>query len=438
METAGRAVVFSGITVAIGLLALIALPLPFLRSMGYGGMLIPLVSVLVAITLLPVVLAKAGSRLDWPHRRTDDKASRAWTRWATVVARRRWVAARAGMAIVLALVVAATDLQLGTSDADTVAKSGDAKDGPGGAREVGHRRGRAAAARDPRRSAARTRVRWQRRRGRGRDPRRGRARQPAVAPRRHRAGRGGPGPRQRHQPRAATRSTASATPRMPWAGRAGRRPAGGERRLHRRGLRQLPAHDRADHDHHVHPAGAGVPLAAPAGEGDRAQRAERRRRVGRAGARLAARLRLGGDLGHPGHGLDPVVDAADDLRVPVRAVDGLRGVHPRPHARGVRPHGLDRAGGDHRHRAHGPARDERGADPVPDVRRDGLGPGHGPEDVRHGPRRRHPARRDGDPRADRARGDRADGPLELVAATWPARDAPRGAVARRRRGRRAS
>jgi MMPL family len=54
MQTAGRAVVFSGITVAIGLLALIALPLPFLRSMGDGGMLIPVVSVLVAITLLPV------------------------------------------------------------------------------------------------------------------------------------------------------------------------------------------------------------------------------------------------------------------------------------------------------------------------------------------------------------------------------------------------
>ena len=68
METAGRAVVFSGITVAIGLLALIALPLPFLRSMGYGGMLIPLVSTLVAITLLPVVLAKTrlASRLAAP------------------------------------------------------------------------------------------------------------------------------------------------------------------------------------------------------------------------------------------------------------------------------------------------------------------------------------------------------------------------------------
>jgi putative drug exporter of the RND superfamily len=129
METAGRAVIFSGITVAIGLLALIALPLPFLRSMGYGGMLIPLVSTAAAVTLLPVVLAKLGHRLDWPHRRTDDQASRAWTRWAQAVSRRRWLAAAAGMAVVLALVLAATDLRLGTADADTVATSGDAHQG---------------------------------------------------------------------------------------------------------------------------------------------------------------------------------------------------------------------------------------------------------------------------------------------------------------------
>jgi putative drug exporter of the RND superfamily len=127
METAGRAVVFSGITVAIGLLALIALPLPFLRSMGYGGMLIPLVSVLVAITLLPVLLAKAGQRLDWPHLRSDNRASRAWTRWAEAVARRRWQAAAAGVAVIVALALAATDAQLGNEDADTVAQSGDAK-----------------------------------------------------------------------------------------------------------------------------------------------------------------------------------------------------------------------------------------------------------------------------------------------------------------------
>src|SRR5215211_6390880 len=129
METAGRAVVFSGITVAIGLLALMALPLPFLRSMGYGGMLIPLVTTVVAITLLPVILAKVGHRLDWPHRRTDDKASGPWTRWGAAVARRRWLAAGIGIAVTLALTGAGTQLQLGGDDADTVAQSGDAKDG---------------------------------------------------------------------------------------------------------------------------------------------------------------------------------------------------------------------------------------------------------------------------------------------------------------------
>src|SRR3954454_10998262 len=129
METAGRAVVFSGITVAIGLLALVALPLPFLRSMGYGGMLIPFVSTLVAITLLPVVLAKAGRRLDWPHRRTDDKASRAWTRGPEGVARHRRRAAGSALAVIAALVVAATGLQFGTANSDAIAHPGDAKTG---------------------------------------------------------------------------------------------------------------------------------------------------------------------------------------------------------------------------------------------------------------------------------------------------------------------
>ena len=129
METAGSAVVFSGITVAIGLFALVALPLPFLRSMGYAGMLIPLVSVAVAITLLPVVLATLGARLDWPHRRTDATASRLWTRWAEGVARHRWIAAGAGLAVLAALIIAASDLRLGIHDADTLAKSGPAKEG---------------------------------------------------------------------------------------------------------------------------------------------------------------------------------------------------------------------------------------------------------------------------------------------------------------------
>ena len=124
METAGRAVVFSGITVAIGLLALIALPLPFLPLDGLRR------------RTDPARLGAGGdhaasgrpreggleARLAAPaHRRQGEL--RAWTRWAAMVVRRRWIAAAAGMAVVLALVLAAADLQLGASDADTVAKN---------------------------------------------------------------------------------------------------------------------------------------------------------------------------------------------------------------------------------------------------------------------------------------------------------------------------
>ena len=106
MATAGRAVVFSGTTVAVGLLALIALPLPFLRSMGYGGLLIPLVATLVAITLLPVILATIGPRLDRkPASAAATAASAFWQRWSEGVVRRRGLAALVAVAILGALLV---------------------------------------------------------------------------------------------------------------------------------------------------------------------------------------------------------------------------------------------------------------------------------------------------------------------------------------------
>jgi RND superfamily putative drug exporter len=129
MGTAGRAVVFSGTTVAIGLLALVVLPLPFLRSMGYGGLLIPLVATACAVTLLPVILAKAGPRMDRHRLRRSDNSHRFWTRWAELMVRRRWVAAIAALAVLLVLVSAATNLHLGNADPDTIAKSGPAKQG---------------------------------------------------------------------------------------------------------------------------------------------------------------------------------------------------------------------------------------------------------------------------------------------------------------------
>jgi RND superfamily putative drug exporter len=129
MATAGRSVVFSGTTVAIGLLALVALPLPFLRSVGYGGMVIPLVSTLVAITLLPIVLAKWGQRLNWPHKRTDDQASPGWTRWAKGIVHRRWIAALGAMVVLGLLVLAAGQMELGAANPFTLAQSGHARTG---------------------------------------------------------------------------------------------------------------------------------------------------------------------------------------------------------------------------------------------------------------------------------------------------------------------
>jgi RND superfamily putative drug exporter len=127
MEHAGRAVVFSGTTVAISLLALVAVPVPFLRSIGIAGMLIPLVSVAVAITLLPVVLATIGPRLDRRHASRPDRASRGWSAWARFVVRHRRSAAIASAAVLAGLVAAASSIHLGDPRAESLAQSGPAR-----------------------------------------------------------------------------------------------------------------------------------------------------------------------------------------------------------------------------------------------------------------------------------------------------------------------
>lgn len=129
MQHAGTAVVFSGTTVAISLMALVALPVPVLRSIGIAGLMIALVSVAVAITLLPVILATAGPRLDRRHSRRAERASRAWTAWARVIVRHRALAAVASTAVLGALVVAAATIQLGSPKAESLGHGGPARAG---------------------------------------------------------------------------------------------------------------------------------------------------------------------------------------------------------------------------------------------------------------------------------------------------------------------
>jgi RND superfamily putative drug exporter len=127
MRAAGRSVVFSGLTVAVALLALVVLRVPFLSSIGYAGVLVPLVSTAVAVTLLPVLLVTIGPKLEWPRRRTEASAGRAWRAWARFVQRRRAIAAIVGVAVLVVLAIPLLSLRLGEPHTSTLAQTGDAR-----------------------------------------------------------------------------------------------------------------------------------------------------------------------------------------------------------------------------------------------------------------------------------------------------------------------
>jgi len=129
MSTAGRSVAFSGLIVAAGLLALVLLPIPFLRSLGYAGLLIPLVSVAVALTLLPALLAGSGQKLDRPRRRRSAGPGLRWQSWTRMVIRHRLLAAAAGLAVLGTLLGFAASLSAGEPRPGSLATAGPAHDG---------------------------------------------------------------------------------------------------------------------------------------------------------------------------------------------------------------------------------------------------------------------------------------------------------------------
>jgi putative drug exporter of the RND superfamily len=106
MKHAGRSVIVSGSTVAIGLLSMVVIPIPVIRSVGIGGLLIPVVAVIVAITLLPAMLTVLGHRVNsarvMPKRIVEgsDLEAGFWWRWAKLVMRRPIAVGAAGLAIV--------------------------------------------------------------------------------------------------------------------------------------------------------------------------------------------------------------------------------------------------------------------------------------------------------------------------------------------------
>jgi putative drug exporter of the RND superfamily len=129
LDTAGRSVLVAGTTVVISMLGLFAMGLTFMR----GAAVVTIVSVLVvmaaAMTLFPAILGYLGRHIERLHlpigRRSAPvvavgghvEPSRRWLAWSRFVARRRWAAAAAGVAILLALAAPFLGVRFGFPDA---------------------------------------------------------------------------------------------------------------------------------------------------------------------------------------------------------------------------------------------------------------------------------------------------------------------------------
>ena len=94
MATAGRTVVFSGITVALAAATLCVFPMRFLYSMGIGGAICALLSALVAVSVLPAILALLGTRVNslaprrWRERKATTHREGRWYRHAHRIMKR--------------------------------------------------------------------------------------------------------------------------------------------------------------------------------------------------------------------------------------------------------------------------------------------------------------------------------------------------------------
>jgi RND superfamily putative drug exporter len=122
VATAGRAVLFSGLTVIVGLLALLTFDITALRSMGLAGALVVAVSVLAAVTLLPAALGVLGKRIDaFPIGPLAASASQSgngfWSRLAHAVMARPLVVLLPLLALLIGLGLPFLRVEFGAPDA---------------------------------------------------------------------------------------------------------------------------------------------------------------------------------------------------------------------------------------------------------------------------------------------------------------------------------
>ncbi|MBI1968254.1 MAG: MMPL family transporter [Gemmatimonadetes bacterium] len=117
IQTAGAAVITSGVTVVVGFAALFTTPLSETRSVGIGGLLVVATAVLLAVSFLPAVLAVLGRDIDRPRWLARPlariHAPSGWERWARWLNHRPWRAIAIGGAAIGLLTVPLTQIRIG-------------------------------------------------------------------------------------------------------------------------------------------------------------------------------------------------------------------------------------------------------------------------------------------------------------------------------------
>jgi RND superfamily putative drug exporter len=123
VDTAGRAVLFAGITVIISLMGMLLLGISFLYGVAVAAALAVLFTMVAALTLLPALLTIAGHRVNklripglGGHKSTTAEDTK-WFRWSREVQKRPWTAALLSAGFLLVLCIPTLSLRLGSTDA---------------------------------------------------------------------------------------------------------------------------------------------------------------------------------------------------------------------------------------------------------------------------------------------------------------------------------